>query len=74
MKYNIVTNTAGRPNHNPSLALAMKALQPGQHFFANVEDQISVHSFKRSLTKVFTTKTIKNGKTSKLKVTCTAAY
>jgi len=71
VKYAIYSNKAGRPNSNPTVAFLMRALQPGEFMYVSPSEQRDVHSFKRSMTKSFSTKVCNR---NLLKVTCTASY
>jgi len=69
--YTILPTPTGRRCTNRKVSLLLKALQPGEYFYAKCSEQTDVNSLKRSLTKTFTTKKQPNGL---LKVTCTFIY
>jgi len=69
--YNIYPKTSGRKSTNPVLAVTMKAMDKGQYIFVDAAARADVHSFKRSLTKDFTTKKMRDGK---FKVLCTTTW
>lgn len=69
--YNIYPKNPGRKNSDPLLSLTLRAMNKGDYIFVSESKRTEVHSFKRSLTKDFSTKKMRDGK---LKVLCTKSW